>query len=368
MIVTLDSLDECGGALAASVGNANCSWTTRTGLRLELRGDDGLRGLGEASPLPGYSPDSLADARRALEEFGRLASFELNPTGDWHSQVDEAVLSIPAQVPSARFALETALLDLAGQALGVPMERLLGVARGRVPWAGVLEASRGAEALGRATSLLDLGVGTLKVKVNGKGEWEHVVRFLQALRAQVGPAVHIRIDANRSIGANQLGDKLAGLASIQPEFVEEPAEPDAIAALGSVPVALALDETLHGADAEARIATLAGAPALSSAAARYGFVVLKPTVLGGVRRCARLAESARRRGARVIVSHTFEGPTGWTACAALALAMGEGQAAVGLEPHEALKAWPAVDLPNLDGPWIVAQHGAGLGLRNAGAP
>jgi L-alanine-DL-glutamate epimerase-like enolase superfamily enzyme len=180
--------------------------------------------------------------------------------------------------------------------------------------------------------------------------------------------VRIRIDANRSIDAHDLGAKLASIAPIAPEFVEEPGEPEEVVRLGSSPVSLALDETLHGVDAEARIAALAGSPEEANRTWRYGYVVLKPTVLGGIRRCAHLAECARRRGARVIVSHTLEGPIGWTACAALALSVGDAEAAAGLEPHAGLSAWPSMGLPNLDGAWIVPQRRAGLGLGDVGTP
>ncbi len=359
MLVRLERLDEFARTLAAPFANARSSWAERKGLLIGLRGEDGRVGLGEASPLPGYSPDSLAEARAALEAFGRRGDLSLDWQGDWGARVDSLLESIPLQIPSARFAVETALLDLVGQALGLPLHRLMGTAPGRVAWAGVIEASGRSGALERARTLIDSGVHTLKVKVDGGAGWPEAISFLRALRELAGSSVRIRIDANRTMSADELRDRLDSLSSVQPEFVEEPGDPDAVARLSSVPVALALDESLHGGDAEARIAALAGA---RSRAREYRFVVLKPTVLGGARRCLHLARAARSAGAGVVVSHTLEGPVAWTACAALALAVDDGRTAAGLEPHHALGLGRGVRLPNLDGAWIVPHERPGLGL------
>ena len=52
--------------LPAAARSAAGTWTERTGLTLLLEDDAGLTGLGEAAPLPGFSPDDLAGARAAL--------------------------------------------------------------------------------------------------------------------------------------------------------------------------------------------------------------------------------------------------------------------------------------------------------------
>ena len=55
--------------LGGPVQNARTAWTRREGLLLRLRDEEGRVGQGEASPLPDYSPDTLAGCRAALERF-----------------------------------------------------------------------------------------------------------------------------------------------------------------------------------------------------------------------------------------------------------------------------------------------------------
>ncbi len=66
-----------GGRLPLAISNSGASWTTRHGLLLQLFCEEGLFGQGEASPLPGYSRDTIEECEAALtalgpEDFGEL--------------------------------------------------------------------------------------------------------------------------------------------------------------------------------------------------------------------------------------------------------------------------------------------------------
>src|SRR5205814_6820825 len=99
-------------------------WRRRDGLVLRLVDDDGRVGRGEASPLPGYSPDDR-DACAASLAAVDVAALAIGG-GDLLEGVRAAVARIDARLPAARFAVETALLDLAAQRLGTAPHRLLG--------------------------------------------------------------------------------------------------------------------------------------------------------------------------------------------------------------------------------------------------
>ena len=76
---------------------------------LALEDENGHTGLGEAAPLAGFTPDTVDDAEAALY---RWASDDRN--GD-----------LPDGSPTARAAVDSALLDLAARVAGTSVHRLL---------------------------------------------------------------------------------------------------------------------------------------------------------------------------------------------------------------------------------------------------
>ena len=76
---------------------------------LALEDEDGHTGLGEAAPLAGFTPDSVDDAEAALHR--------------WAS--DDSSGGLPDGSPTARAAVDSALLDLAAQVAGTSVHRLL---------------------------------------------------------------------------------------------------------------------------------------------------------------------------------------------------------------------------------------------------
>jgi hypothetical protein len=158
------------------------------------------RGLGEASPLPGYSPDTLADCRAALEGG--------------------------PDTPAAEFARFAARLDDEGRRTGRPAHALLGARRDRLPLAALVTDLAGAE------GAVARGIAALKVK---RADWD----LLPELRAR-WPAIELRLDAN---GA---AVDACALARFAPVYIEE-----------GPPPYTALDESLQrldDAEVEARLA------------------------------------------------------------------------------------------------------------------
>lgn len=379
------AVEQASGDIPAAVGNARTAWTTRTGLLLRVRSESGLEGMGEASPLPGYSPDCIEDARSALLALPDVIELDLETSRGWLHELEQALGAVPASVPSARFALETAVLDVVGKALHKPIARLIGTPLPEVPWAGVVEASRREEALGKAERLGRAGVATIKVKIDGAEPLSDTVDWLHLLagrladsggrprtiiepsserarpRDRIGGAkdfggrTKLRLDANRTIPASLVRAWTDRLSELRPEFLEEPIAPERLPGGAPVAIPLALDESLQG-------MTAAELESIVVGNAAYRVVVLKPTVLGGLLRCMQWAKHARRLGLGAVVSHTLEGPVAWSACAALALCVQDQGVAAGLEPHAALAAWPAMRLPALDGTRIVDSALPGLGL------
>jgi o-succinylbenzoate synthase len=346
------------GDLGAGASNASMAWRQRRGLLLELCDREGRIGQGEASPLPGFSSDTLVEARADLLGVDWAALPDLAPGDGLLDDVEEALSAAGLNAPTACFAVETALLDLAGQAAGLPVHALLAATRpgagadGSRPSAVPLAALLARDLLASAAERVGEGYGCLKVKV-GRAPAEELA-LLGALRAEVGDGVLLRADANGSLDAEMAPGWLQAAADLGLEFVEEPLPPARLRELLPSPVPIAIDESLEAGSGPSGLAA-----ALEAGAYRY--VVLKPAYHGGSLRCLRLAAEAHSLGALPVVSHLLGGPVALAAAAELALALPPGPAA-GLTPHAGLSIWPALDLPAYGRAEILPHDGPGLGL------
>src|SRR5262245_55237612 len=88
---------------------------SRRGLPLRLEDETGCWGQGEASPLPDYSPDTIEACRAELEaaDWREVRSFEDESPAK--ALLAEVSGQLGLRAAAARFAVETALLDLLGR-------------------------------------------------------------------------------------------------------------------------------------------------------------------------------------------------------------------------------------------------------------
>lgn len=346
---------QAGALLTALIDPAGAE---RQAVVLRVVDESGAVGWGEASPLPGYSKDDLADVESGLDDWAaRWTRDEIPQTAD---PDEDAAL---AALPSARCAVDTALLDLAARRTGVPLhEELLALASparpvARVPVAALVSLT-GVErpgapraprsVLGEVTERVAEGYKTVKLKIGGE-DFAAELAQLAEIRAAF-PFLQLRLDANGSWTPEQARARLAELKrQITPELVEQPVDSEALFSFGSAGVLLAADESMRLPGAIERLAESGGCAA----------VVLKPMVLGGPRPCLRLARAAFAAGMGAIVSHTFGGPVAHATACELALALAAidptGRAfASGLAGHD--------ELPQRRGPWVepVAVTGHGV--------
>lgn len=308
-------------SLPVTVGSAAGSWSERRALLFVLEDEAGHFGLGEAAPLPGFAADTLAEAHTSLAALlGRALPDP--PPGDCAETLADASAGLAS--PSARSALEGALLDLWARRRGVPAHALLATVKpgARAPLSAWLPDGT-ADALAAARSHLAHGGSGVKLKLDAARGLDAGLETLEALRAELGSGVALRADANRSATRATLGPFVARLRALGLEWLEEPTAEPLTAELG-LPVAL--DESLQAAGT---MPDLAGRPFVAG-------LVLKPTALGGVARCLELAAHARAHGRAAVASHALEGPVGFMTAVTLAFALGSKHAH-GLTAHHALR-------------------------------
>jgi o-succinylbenzoate synthase len=334
---------------------------------LEVFDEEGRRGVGEASPLPGFSQDTLEECFQALTAWCRALPLAVNM---FYLQKLPAVLPLP---PAARFAVETALLDLQGRRGGVPLTRLLArelyepifvskLLSGR--WLGSL-----AEQVRRG---LAEGFHTFKVKLGGVEHATEDVKLAQDLRAAVPGEWRLRVDLNGAWNCTQWERLHRGFADAGVELVEDPVPKAELQSLPGGAVPVAADEALKDEDTWLPLAR----------SGTCSLWILKPTVLGGFQRCRQLSALAHSHGIETVVTHCFEGPVGLAAVRAVAQLCGAARHpdaprtprasrwdirwqdcyAHGVDLHGALTAFPPLPVPGGGAPELYPWVDAGLGL------
>jgi len=317
--------------LSRAFGNASQTWSRRESLLVRVEWE-GVSGIGEAAPLPGFSVETIDEAE---EELVRAGGALVAPGGEAGlAEVDAAVRSAALTTASARFALETALLDILAKRRRIPLWALLaeGNAVPSVALSTLLPRAESDEVLASAQRAMACGFRCIKLKVGVKGRLEDELRLVARLRFELGADVRLRLDANGAWSPDEAARALRSLEASAPELVEEPVTGGAWLSLEPGPVPLGIDETL----------ATDGGPAIAFRLLRSGVcrtLVAKPTLLGGVLPCLALARSAAAFGGEIVVTHMFEGVVATAAAAALAIAAGASRPA-GLDIRAYLGAVP----------------------------
>ncbi len=301
---------------ARGVLDARVGWLVRAAA-------DGAVAFGDCAPLPAAGTETLAQAQARLRHWCRAAADEADAL--------LAALDTPASpAPAADFAVETALLDLSARRQGLPLRLLLHPqALGRVPVNAMLGAAATLETAA-VDHAIRAGFSVLKLKV-GCTAMEVELARLEAAAARLPAGATLRLDANGAWDAHGATAWMQRLVGLPIDCIEEPlAAPNdaALAALqAAAPCSLALDESL------------AGHAELDPARLPVRRLVLKPAVLGGLRRTRRLAEQAHSAGREVVITSLVESAAGLWATAQLAAATGSG-----LAHGLATAQWLAADL------------------------
>jgi galactonate dehydratase len=210
---------------------------------LELETDSGLVGLGEVRMV--NKTDTLLACIRELAPRYVVGTdpFDVERLA-WNVQVAE--YGRPGEVAmSALAAFEVACWDLVGQALGVPIWKLLGGSfRSRVPaYAnGWYHTQRDPTAMAEAAKgVVERGYRALKVDPFGaatgalaREELRFVVRLVQAMREAVGPDVELMIEMHGRFTPRAAVGIARALAELEPAWLEEPIPPENPAALRRV--------------------------------------------------------------------------------------------------------------------------------------
>lgn len=265
-------------------------------------------GIGECAPLPDLSCDALPDA-----EYEAVLAEACRRTESDNGRIPYDFLQ---SYPSILFGLETALASLRGYEQWGQSYRLFdntfsrgetGIVINGLVWMGTFE-----EMQERMEEKLSLGFHCIKIKI-GAIDWEREIGLIRALRKRYPKeTVEIRVDANGGFSPEQAPERLAELARYDIHSIEQPIRQgqwDEMAKLcATTPIPIALDEELIGINDPLRKAELLDT-------IRPQYIILKPSLHGGIRGSEAWMKLAEERGIGFWVTSALESNVGLNAIA-----------------------------------------------------
>jgi o-succinylbenzoate synthase len=282
---------------------------------VEIFTAEGITGIGEIAPLPDFSGELISDALRALDQSPIINDL-LGKRPD--EALDDLYRAVGILSPSIVCGLEIALLDALRQAQRCSMSELLTqrsqsnatrfhksistplsiTPHPRIHVNTVIGASSIDDAVDTAKAAIATGFGCLKLKL-GMGVKTDIER-VHAVRKAIGPAIHLRLDANEAWAFDQACTILTRCAPLNIQYVEQPLKAGDLRGMHNlrqaVAVPIAADEAIVDLTSARRV--------LASQAADV--LILKPQIIGGLKISRQIIEEAWEQGVQCVITSVFE--------------------------------------------------------------
>ncbi|HRE80513.1 MAG TPA: o-succinylbenzoate synthase [Opitutaceae bacterium] len=300
---------------------------TKQGVIVQLQTGEGVRGYGEAAPLPGFNRESAEDCLALLQTVGG----EIDP---------ETAHELRSRSDCVYGAIQEAWSEVSRQLEKLSSARVAGTSNplSSAPWQVAALLPAGKAALAEVDGRLELGFRVFKWKVGVADVADELV-LLDDLLARLPSGARLRLDANGAWDRRKTERWLERCADRPIEHLEQPIAPDMREAddflsglAQDYPTPLALDESLVGADDVSRWLGR-GWP---------GVYVIKPSLLGDAAEVISRLATAR---ARVVFSSALETGVGARSALRHALAWTGERRALGFG------VWPLFTDSQFDGPF-----------------
>lgn len=330
----------------------------RYGAIIKVQTDAGLTGLGEVAPLTEFGGGTFEQANQILATLlPSLVNIPLETAAPTLRQL------LPVNRPgwqAVYFGLSLALLDLHSQQAGLSLS-----AWEDFPYhqpnvecvtvnATIGQASNQAAAQAAQTAVAQ-GFSCVKLKVGIAPNLDGEIERVALVRAAIGQAVKLRLDANAAWSVPQAIETLTELQQFDLELVEQPVA--AIAGLAAVRrqvgVPIAADEAVVNRQAVEEIIAQNAAD----------IIVIKPMLLGELRQIRKLIAHCYKNNLTCFVTTSIDSGVGIAAALHLAATLPEPRLACGLATAELLTTTLVKNPPRLAAGQMYLPQTPGLGVE-----
>jgi o-succinylbenzoate synthase len=280
-------------------------------VKASQNGERDIFGIGEAAPLPKLSIDDISDFEAILADLCETISGAAIPADAAHI-FEWVEKHVPQNLPSVRFAFETALLDLANGGKRTVFDSAFVQDHESIAINGLIWMGKKEDMLAQIEQKLQEGFTCIKIKI-GALDFEQECSVLEFIRARFSnKEIEIRVDANGAFTPEEALRKLERLSAYALHSIEQPIRQGQWDAMEQLciasPVPVALDEELIGVFGSDNKRML-----LEKLKPRY--IIIKPSLLGGIQESAAWIELASALGIEWWITSALEGNVGLNAIA-----------------------------------------------------
>ena len=250
-----------------------------------------IKGLGECSIIPGLSPDYENDKQYQAKLISVCNDLTQNLS----------------DFPSIKFGVETALLDLKNGGKGIIFDNDFASGKQKIAINGLIWMGSESFMQNQIEEKITAGFTTIKLKI-GAIDFDNELALLASIRSRFSAEkITLRVDANGAFHPYEAIDKLKTLSQFEIHSIEQPIKAgqwkEMAELCASTPLPIALDEELIGIHRmEKKIELLD--------TIRPQFIILKPSLHGGIEGCKEWISLAEERAIPWWVTSALESNVG----------------------------------------------------------
>jgi o-succinylbenzoate synthase len=279
---------------------------TREGFLIALKNEKNIVGLGECSPLPGYSYEDMYECEEQLQKLTRILN---------NSEIGSDIASLEnffskrIFFPSVHFGIEQCLLNLIFSSSPNFLQNRLKISKKEIDSNVVLETGDKLDIISSIEKKIADGYKTFKIRI-GDETFDNYFRLIERIRKYCGNEINICLDINGAWDKHEAVEHIKLLSSLKIHFIEEPCEhlDSVIEIAKKSPIPIAVGQSMNTAADVLNI--------IKSSSVEY--IVLKPTIISGILSSMKLIEEAEKRKKKIIISSSFESSVGKSALVFLA--------------------------------------------------